>query len=141
MPKLRRNDQAIEYIKQRDHFSSSTGNFVGYPVPRVLLSLGDLPEEGQQQLLADYAKWAKEDDMLYVVYSYVTPIAWVRGDELVMPNIRYSGTTTKHQGIVRRAGGKSIDCGDPGQVRRGKGHTPYGPQGWGGPQISMERNK
>ena len=41
---------------------------------------------------------------LYVVYSYATPIAWGPLDgPLYVPDVRYSVTTSKHQGIVRRA--------------------------------------
>ena len=33
-----------------------------------------------------------------VIYSYSTPIAWLDGDVWVVPNVRYSSTTsTKHQ--------------------------------------------
>lgn len=45
----------------------------------------------------------------YVVYSYTTPIAWhinggsESGDWWVVPDVKYSTTTTKHQGIVNVA--------------------------------------
>ena len=40
--------------------------------------------------------------ILYVVYSYATPIAWIRADgEVVIPDIGYSLTTTRHQGMCR----------------------------------------
>lgn len=40
----------------------------------------------------------------YAIYSYQTPIAWHRPDMdcWVMPNVGYSVTTTRHQGVVRR---------------------------------------
>lgn len=42
--------------------------------------------------------------LVYVVYSYATPIAWCDVDGAwTMPSLRYSVTTSKHQGIVRRA--------------------------------------
>jgi hypothetical protein len=37
----------------------------------------------------------------YVVYSYGTPIAWVTDGEWVVPDERYSATTSNHQGLVR----------------------------------------
>jgi hypothetical protein len=37
----------------------------------------------------------------YVVYSYRTPIAWFVDDEWVVPDVRYSNTTSNHQGIAR----------------------------------------
>ena len=40
----------------------------------------------------------------YVIYSYYTPIAWLRGDgEWAMPDAKYSVTTTKHQTTTRAA--------------------------------------
>lgn len=39
----------------------------------------------------------------YVVYSYRTPIAWTVDGELFVPSIQYSNTTSRHQGIARRA--------------------------------------
>ena len=39
----------------------------------------------------------------FIVYSYGTPIAWHHAGGWEMPNVRYSVTTSKHQGIVRRA--------------------------------------
>lgn len=42
---------------------------------------------------------------VYIVYSYGTPIAWHVGprNEWVVPNQKYSVTTSKHQSIVRSA--------------------------------------
>lgn len=40
----------------------------------------------------------------YVIYSYGTPIAWRdRRGEWTVPDVRYSVTTSKHQGKVRAA--------------------------------------
>lgn len=36
----------------------------------------------------------------YIVYSYATPIAWVVNGEWVQPEVKYSATTTKHQGRI-----------------------------------------
>lgn len=38
----------------------------------------------------------------YVVYSYSTPIAWRNAaGQWTCPEVRYSATTSKHQGVVR----------------------------------------
>lgn len=39
----------------------------------------------------------------FVVYSYATPIAWSIGGSWIVPEVRYSVTTTRHQNLVRRA--------------------------------------
>lgn len=42
--------------------------------------------------------------IVYVVWSYQTPIAWVLDDvvcgEVVIPDVKYSRTTTQHQGML-----------------------------------------
>jgi hypothetical protein len=43
-------------------------------------------------------------DLRYVVGSYGTPIAWVDRDGFAhVPDTKYSGTTSRHQSICRRA--------------------------------------
>ena len=40
----------------------------------------------------------------YVIYSYTTPIAWLRGDgSWVMPEAGYSVTTKRHKATIRAA--------------------------------------
>ena len=39
----------------------------------------------------------------YVVYSYGTPIAYRFNGEWVVPDAKYSVTTSKHQGVVHHA--------------------------------------
>lgn len=44
----------------------------------------------------------KADDVEYVVYSFWTVIAWVlKTGEVVIPEVRYSQTTTGHQRMCR----------------------------------------
>lgn len=51
------------------------------------------------QLPAEYAESAQSAD--YVVYSYRTPIAWhVPDTGWVMPDVRYSVTTSRHQSKI-----------------------------------------
>ena len=39
---------------------------------------------------------------IYVVWSYDTPILWVTADgQEHLPSVRYSATTSKHQGVAR----------------------------------------
>lgn len=55
------------------------------------------------------AQWreALESDtsVSYVVYSYTTPIAWYSEIQCgwVIPDVRYSATTTVHQNLIRAA--------------------------------------
>jgi hypothetical protein len=60
---------------------------------------GHLPDEHAKALLADAGK----GDVDYVVYSYSTPIAWHTPKGWVVPDVKYSRTTSRHQGVVRRA--------------------------------------
>lgn len=55
--------------------------------------LGRLPQEWQEKYRAD------RDSTVYTVTSYATPIAWVLTDGTeVKPPVKYSVTTSKHQG-------------------------------------------
>lgn len=42
-----------------------------------------------------------------VIYSYGTPIAWLDDDLWIIPEIKYSITTSKHQGYLYRLTGKT----------------------------------
>jgi|SRR6478735_11167946 len=62
--------------------------------------------------LTDHPAWANAfmiDHLAginYVVWSYGTPIAWVRKDgAVVKPDVTYSVTTSKHQGFLYHLGG------------------------------------
>lgn len=39
----------------------------------------------------------------YIVWSYRTPIAWRVGTHWLIPDIRYSATTSRHQALLRTA--------------------------------------
>lgn len=57
---------------------------------------------GEGRLPHNIAKEYRAADVVYTVYSYGTPIAWVlRGGRVRIPNLRYSVTTTNHQGLCR----------------------------------------
>ncbi len=54
------------------------------------------------QLDSQYTNSARSAS--YVVYSYSTPIAWfIQGEGWIMPDEKYSVTTSKSQGRIRTA--------------------------------------
>ena len=65
------------------------------------------------QLPQEYVNIIKDHVVRYVVYSYETPIAWMQVAEWdtdgapiyewIVPNVKYSQTTSKQQGKVRVA--------------------------------------
>jgi len=61
---------------------------------------------GVGRLRPEMAKRFLTADVVYVVYSYETPIMWVYMDgecpRCVIPNDKYSGPTTRHQTVARR---------------------------------------
>ena len=58
--------------------------------------LGELPEPWRSVFMLDHV-----DGIAYVVWSYETPIAWVKRDgKVIRPDVRYSRTTSKHQGTL-----------------------------------------
>jgi hypothetical protein len=82
--------QFINPLRKREPFRTG-GNMHG---DRGTGSLGRLP--------AQYHASARRAD--YTVWSYATPIAWhVPGAGWVMPDERYSVTTTKQQGRIGTA--------------------------------------
>lgn len=59
---------------------------------------GRLPEEWVDAYRSD----RESPGISYVVYSYNTPIAWVRVDgRTIVPDVGYSVTTTRHQRLCR----------------------------------------
>lgn len=59
------------------------------------IGFGILPEEWKDAF--------RVKGLEYVIYSYETPIAWRTNGSWVVPNVKYSVTTSKHQGKVRTA--------------------------------------
>lgn len=87
---LRNVDQ---YIAAKKEFNGS--NIKGRNIAigsYVNLSLTQLPVEYRKQLEA-----AIQINNVFVVYSYETPIGWCVGNQWVIPPVKYSVTTTKHQ--------------------------------------------
>jgi hypothetical protein len=79
-------------VSKRQPFRNHTGTFrgvVGFPG-----SLGELPTYWRNRFPAR--------GVVYTIMSYDTPIAWLdHNDEWTVPDVRYSPTTTFHQGVVR----------------------------------------
>ena len=90
------------------------------PIAKKLLALESFKTNGALKGVAkpewiDFGKMRVWDNALlysdqnsygvdYVIYSYSTPIAWLRGDgEWAMPQAKYSVTTTRHQTTIRAA--------------------------------------
>ncbi len=94
MRKLRVNGSWMDFracLARRESFTTH-GALRGVSQP-ASVTLGRLPREYHTSALrADY-----------VVYSYVTPIAWHGPDGWTVPDTRYSVTTSKHQGRIATA--------------------------------------
>ena len=82
-------------------FRNSTASLIGERTSGNRLDIlhSWLDDEARAAFYAD----ADADSIDYVVWSYGTPIAWHHEDGWTMPEKRYSVTTSKHQGQVRRA--------------------------------------
>lgn len=94
MKRVSNRDARTEIIEQRN-FVSHTGNFSGFWGGKG--EVGRLPEPWREQF---YCR-SRGD---YVVYSYNTPIAWWTPETgWVIPDVKYSPTTSRHQSIVRLA--------------------------------------
>jgi hypothetical protein len=90
---LKNQSEASEAIQNRSNFiASSLSGWEGRSNTYGQLN----PEE-----IAQYE--AVKDSMDYVVLSYRTPIAWHSSEGWYMVKQKFSVTTSRHQGIVRRA--------------------------------------
>jgi hypothetical protein len=92
------NHAAHAAIANRKPFTGS--NLQGGTWSGVTMGTGQMPYDYVRQLYADVDKHGREN--VYVVWSYATPIAWCAGDIWVIPPIKYSRTTSRHQSQARR---------------------------------------
>ena len=95
------NQKTAAYlVRQKKPFEASalTGGWFGAFTPTKGPTLGRLPQEHRPPLAKALRKGS-----VYIVLSYETPIAWSVNGQWVVPGVKYSPTTTKHQHIVRRA--------------------------------------
>jgi len=87
------------WLDKREPFKNSTGSLSG--TTKVLAgwaSMGHLPDEWSRTFQA------RSFLIDYVIYSYGTPIAWHDKEAgWVEPDVKYSPTTSQHQGSVRTA--------------------------------------
>lgn len=90
---------ADQYIAALESFKTS-GSLWGTDQPLYEgLTHGRLPQEHRAALTNAWV----EDAVIYIVFSYSTPIAWMLKDgSTVIPDVKYSPTTSAHQSIVRR---------------------------------------
>lgn len=92
---------AVALIAARQPFT--THGALSGATPGATLShwdLGRLPRDHANAIMIDYLSGQLD----YIVYSYGTPIAWHRADTgWTVPDVRYSVTTSRHQGVVRQA--------------------------------------
>ena len=83
-------DRATELVEAGKPFSNSSRSISGEP--------GAALTPGR---LADRTMVAEVYRATYVIYSYKTPIAWLRADGTwTHPDLWYSATTARHHGIV-----------------------------------------
>jgi len=88
------NSGAGEYIFNRQPFKANS-------MAGIYFQEGKYLHTGRLQ--SDVVALLKDHKPDFIVYSYGTPIAWHHANGWEIPAIRYSVTTSKHQGIVRRA--------------------------------------
>lgn len=98
---------APEFIGARKDFQGS--NLRGEANPSYV-NAGRLPEAWANELrTAD-----RNGEVAYVVYSYATPIAWVlTTGEVIMPDVKYSPSTSNHQSVTRKGFNWNVDRIDP----------------------------
>lgn len=93
---------AADLIAKRQPFTTSGALRASVPTNSTTSTwdCGRLPSDHVNQLAGDLSTGRVD----YIVHSYGTPIAWHRTDSgWTVPDVRYSATTSRHQGEVRRA--------------------------------------
>lgn len=90
----RARDLTIAALRDLKPFKRSGYSMSG--VEGAVSDTGRLPKEHADA----YNAAAKDNSLLYTVKSYATPIAWVlRDGAVVVPNVKYSNTTTNQQNL------------------------------------------
>lgn len=104
---IKNRQKIIDHISDLDCFVIGTMRGCYYP-DASRLDTGKLPPEWSAQFKA-------VPGPVYVVWSYATPIAWHAAsgvNDWMMPDVRYSNTTSHHQSLARQAAtlrGERID--------------------------------
>ena len=95
MSKTDNRTAARRMASLKDAVENHGGTFWGgIPTSRVTIPTGRLPKEYSDVLQDESFKGTLE----YVVYSYATPIGWYANGEWTIPDVKYSNTTSRHQG-------------------------------------------
>lgn len=89
------NQDATALIRNRTPFATHTGSLSGLFTLGAPYNTGYLPDEHRHDLRE---AWEHAGTDLFVVYSYGTPIAWHDGERWTRPAVKYSVTTSRHQG-------------------------------------------
>lgn len=95
--------QCVSEIRARRNFKNSTGAFHGEW--STWLRSGYAPEAVLKEIhLAIHPDGETKPRKTYIVYSYGTPIAYAKeGGDLVVFDVKYSNTTSRHSSICRNA--------------------------------------
>lgn len=92
----RNRDRLVELSNAGTEWTGANGSITGRRGPAS--STGQLFDHLTDGLEATDAQLRHAQ---FVIYSYQTPIAWKTVDgEWVVPNVRYSRTTTRHQSYL-----------------------------------------
>ena len=98
------NANAVAAIRCRKVFVNNNTTLVGTV---RFCGWGDLPDAYRTDFLQT------DRDVVYWIYSYDTPIAWIFADLTVeMPSVDYAPTTTTHQEVVAVALGIDFHAED-----------------------------
>lgn len=98
MPRMYRNADKVEmHIRKRQTFKigNVSGDWYSADSPP---RWGILPDEFKTTM-----RILLQDRDLYVIHSYLTPIAYAYDKTLYIPDVNYSASTKGHQDIVRSA--------------------------------------
>lgn len=80
----------VPTLRNREEFKTGGALWGQVPFPNNV-ARGQLPRE----------YWDASNEAVYVVYSYVTPIAWENADgSWTTPVVKYSVTTSRHQSKI-----------------------------------------
>ena len=100
--KARNYGDVSRYVSNRQDFKHGSCSAVTYDgIAPISVGRLDPDERVAYMRMADYAE--RTHQAFYVVYSYVTPVAWAVGDFVYHVEQRFSVTTSKQQGKFRVA--------------------------------------
>jgi hypothetical protein len=88
-------------IRRWNFKASALSGRIVRPGDVYLSGYGHLPAEHIETFQADLRVSREYGREMFVVYSYVTPIGWAVGDNVTIPDVKYSVTTSRHQSIAR----------------------------------------